>query len=422
MARPLKKPGELGSVSFETRGQKVLARARIRSGGGKMVPISASGQDEAMARAALERRANEVWGFVPVLPSATIEILATSWIAELWERHAASPDDPVLREQTIEGYESVVRSTIKPALWKVNVEDVSVAFASSFLRRVAKEKSPATANSARNVLKQMFDLAIRHGAISQQVNPIQGTERFRKKKTVYIEYDLGQSMLILSLLAGWSGGPRDVNTVQSPNVSVLIDLILVILGSSERIGEPLALRYEDVRSEIIRDDDGVERLETLVYVGGTMIRTKAKGLRRQDSPKSARQKRWIELPGYAARVVRRRVANYVENRELNPDGLLFVNRKGKPFERQNLMRLLRSFRSKFSDELEAAGIEPGLLTFKAFRKTVATAITDEVGIERAAGLLGHSHKKITEAHYSKPRVPIVREAATLERAFEGLDR
>lgn len=176
--------------------------------------------------------------------------------------------------------------------------------------------------------------------------------------------------------------------------------MLLAVGTSWRTAEPIAIR----RHDDIRLFGGRVKLR----VGGTIVRNGVHGLHRQDSPKSEKQRRWMTLPDFPAEVVRRRMAWYRDN----PEGLLFATRTGRPYEQNNIGRLLRGFREAYREELEAVGIDVNLLTFRAFRKDAATLVADELGVEAAAELLGHAGTDTTEKHYSKPREKEVDAAVT----------
>lgn len=62
------------------------------------------------------------------------------------------------------------------------------------------------------------------------------------------------------------------------------------------------------------------------------------------------------------------------------------------------LRLPPNYRTSWRAAL--AGTPYAGVTPKSFRKTVATVVRDELGIEAAKEQLGHEDKKTTEAHYA----------------------
>lgn len=179
MARPRKPPGEAGKVRYSARSGKVMARTEVRDGAGVVKYVSATGNDEADAAAALQHKIAGMWGgvFSAVEPETTIAELAEAWLADQLTRLG---DD--LRPQSYQQYESIVRRLIQPHIWEVRVADMTVIAAEKFLRRLAAEQSPSAAQSARKVLSLMFELAILHGAIPPGGNPIRHVRRLPASK------------------------------------------------------------------------------------------------------------------------------------------------------------------------------------------------------------------------------------------------
>jgi len=62
------------------------------------------------------------------------------------------------------------------------------------------------------------------------------------------------------------------------------------------------------------------------------------------------------------------------------------------------LRLPPNYRTSWRAAL--AGTPYAGVTPKSFRKTVATVVRDELGIDAAKEQLGHEDKKTTEAHYA----------------------
>lgn len=202
-----------------------------------------------------------------------------------------------------------------------------------------------TANKVRNVMSLMFDWAIQQGHLSAAgsiqntrygavvvANPIRATRRADEPDTVYFELDAVQVKYILHLIREvWPGRHRKRYPVgRRPNYKLLADYILITLGTSERTAEPIAIRFQDVRFEAVEQPDGSLTMEALVWVGGTMVRTKSRGLFRQDSPKAERQKRWVRVPKFAAKVLSELVASHVPDPKRNPDHVLFTTERGRP--------------------------------------------------------------------------------------------
>ncbi len=439
MGRPKRALGELGKVTFtvEPKGL-VVARARVYDGGGHERRPSGSGATEEQALAALQAAADAAVGRVLVRrkPLTTVAELATAWL-----KTAYHDDDPRVlrqrREQTVDGYASVVRAHVIPRAGAVAIADLTADRADGLLMDVARETSVTTSNKVRNVMSLMFDWAIQQGHFSAPgsiqstrygavvvANPIRATRRADEPHTVYFELDAAQVRCILHLIRDeWPARHRARYPVgRRPNFKLLNEYILITLGTSGRTAEPMAIRFQDVRFEASEQPDGSLTMEAFVWVGGTMVRTKSRGLFRQNSPKAERQKRWVRVPKFAAKVLSDLVANHVPDPDRNPYDVLFTTERGRPRDPSAVGELLRMFRREFEPELTAIGVDVEHLTFRGLRKAVAAAVSDTAGVEVARDLLGHSDIAITEGHYAKRPELIVEAAAdALDEVFAGID-
>lgn len=439
MGRPKRQLGELGAVTYTVEPSGlVIARGRVYDGGRKEHRPTGSGSTKEAALVALQEAVDVIVGRV-LAPRP--QLMTIAQLAKAWLRVAYHDDDPRVlrqrREQTVDGYASVIRAHVIPRAGAVLIADITADRADGLLMDIAREKSVTTSNKVRNVMSLMFDWAIQQGhfkaagSIQQTrygavvvANPIRATRHADEPDTVYFELDATQVKHILHLIQKvWPERHRERYPVgRRPNFKLLTDYILITLGTSERIAEPTAIRFQDVRFEAVEQPDGCLRMEVLVWVGGTMVRTKSRGLFRQDSPKAERQKRWVRVPTFAAKVLSELVANHVPDPERNPDDVLFTTERGHPRDPSALGGLLRMFRREFETELLAIGVDAEHLTFRSLRKAVAAAVTDEVGVEVARDLLGHSDIGITEGHYAKrPELIVEVAAGALDEVFAGID-
>jgi integrase len=427
MGRPKRALGELGAVTYtvEPTGL-IVARGRVYDGGGHERRPSGSGATEEEALAALQAAADVLVGRVLARRTQlmTVAELATAWLVTAYH-----DDDPRVlrqrREQTVDGYASVIRAHVIPRAGALPIADITADRADGLLMDIAREMS------------LMFDWAIQQGHFSAAgsiqktrygavvvANPIRATRRSDEPATVYFELDAVQVKYILHLIREvWPERHRKRYPVgRRPGYKLLADYILITLGTSERTAEPIAIRFQDVRFEAVEQPDGSLTMEALVWVGGTMVRTKSRGLFRQDSPKAERQKRWVRVPKFAAKVLSELVASHVPDPERNPDDVLFTSERGRPRDPSAVGELLRMFRREFEPELLAIGVDAERLTFRSLRKAVAAAVSDTAGVEVARDLLGHSSTDITEGHYAKRPDLIVEVAAdALDEAFAGID-
>jgi integrase len=81
---------------------------------------------------------------------------------------------------------------------------------------------------------------------------------------------------------------------------------------------------------------------------------------------------------------------------------VFPNRHGACLRPGNIRRILRSFRDDWSEQPETSGIEHNRFTPQLLRRTLATMIANEAGVECAKQQLGHASVSTTERHYITP--------------------
>ena len=158
-------------------------------------------------------------------------------------------------------------------------------------------------------------------------------------------------------------------------------IIEVMLGTSARIGEVLAIRKCDV---------DVTVTPAKVRICGTIVSPAGKPTHRQSHPKTTKSTRTVSVPSFAAEVLRERLVVVASE---YPEHLIFFSRNHTPLTTNNVRRRLRNILS----EASIKGVTP-----HSFRRTVATALDRAGGAELAAEMLGHTSSKITKAHYIEP--------------------
>jgi integrase len=127
------------------------------------------------------------------------------------------------------------------------------------------------------------------------------------------------------------------------------------------------------------------------------------GVLRQAHPKTHESNRVVAVPQFAAEVIRRRLTLI----EAEPgEHLLFFTRNGKPLAPHNVRRTFREI-------LRNAGLEGMGITPHAFRRTAATLLANELGLQAAADVLGHTSTSTTKAHYAEPDRAVKSEPATV---------
>ncbi|GIJ07285.1 tyrosine-type recombinase/integrase [Micromonospora andamanensis] len=372
MARPPLPVGTWGTIRTEKLGpNRYCARARFRDYDGKTRDVEAAGTTGPAAiralKVALRDRA------APNDDEITRET-HVSRLAELWVEEIIAEERLAL--QTIQRYQTSLRTRIVPALGSLRIREASVGRLDKFLRDIAKEH-PSAAKGAKVVLGQMFALAVRRGALT--ANPVRETGRLRKPRRKVVALKDEHLQTVRSAIRAWQQpipgkpGPRHSGD--------LADIVDLMLATGARIGEILALRWEDL--------DLAAEHPTLT-ICGTIVYLKGKGFFRQEWTKSDAGFRTVVLPRFAVGMLMARKLNAADN----PHDAIFASRRGTWLSPQNVRRQWRQARAD-------TGLE--WVTPHTFRKTVATLIDKEADAKSAAAQLGHANEDVTNMYYiAKP--------------------
>jgi integrase len=346
----------------------VAARTRYRDQDGRLRFVQASGSNRAAAernlKTALSLRTARTSGVGSITGDSAFGKLVELWLEDLDLEGRIAPG-------TRELYERNIRLLVMPSFKHFALREISVSRVDRFLKQQAAI-SYSRAKQSKVVLSLALGLAVRYEAIPR--NPVLSTARLHKPTSFVRALTVDQVDEIRDAVArartgqGLSGPKPDGQLGQ---------IIEVMLGTSARIGEVLALRKCDI------DDAGTS---VTVHICGTIVSTKGKPTSRQSHPKTATSNRTVSVPSFVGEVLRQRLAALGDDDEQ----LVFHSRKNTPLTTNNVRRRLRAI-------LAEAGIED--VTPHAFRRTVATVIHRAAGTDLAAELLGHTSADITRAHY-----------------------
>lgn len=372
MARPALPVGTWGTISrTEVSPGKWKARTRFRDYDGKTRDVTAFGASAAAAeralREALVARAATGGAGGDITELTLMAQLTAAWLDEITQEER-------LRPQTLHRYRRMVEHSINPSLGSLKLREVTVGRVDQFLKARAK-MYPAQAQSEKQVLGQIMNLAERHQAI--RYNPVSSVKRLRTVRKEVQALDQEQIEQLRVLVRAWRNpteGPRPAGPRPSGDLADIVDLLL---GTGLRINEVLALRWSDI------DLSGEKATLT---VNGTMVFIAGQGYIRQPAPKSKAGRRTLYLPSFAAGVLLRRRIHCAQN-DLDA---VFVSRNGTWLSSHNVRRQLRG-------ALE--GTDLHWVSTHTFRKTLATIIEREVDSKAAAAQLGHASETITEGYY-----------------------
>ncbi|MEV0890787.1 site-specific integrase [Promicromonospora sp. NPDC050262] len=295
--------------------------------------------------------------------------------------------DPDLAQGTKDLYERDMRTLVLPVFEHFVLREITISKVDRFLRTLAKQ-SYARAKHAKVVLNLALGMAHRYEAIEK--NPVTGTKRLKRPATQATALTLEQIQAIRIAARTWRRGDAKV---PGPKPDGQLEVIIeVMLGSSLRIGEVLALRKCDI---------DLTTTPATLRVAGTIVSPRGKPTYWQPHPKTRTSVRRIAIPSYTATALRDHMVDLAGH---EPGTLVFRTRNGTPLTTNNIRRRLR-------DVLATAGITG--VTPHSFRRTVATTIERAAGADLAAQLLGHTSSEITVKHYIEPNTSIDTRTATI---------
>ncbi|SDP82749.1 tyrosine-type recombinase/integrase [Lentzea jiangxiensis] len=306
-----------------------------------------------------------------------LEEAAALWFGKFQALADAGKRSP----DSVDTYRSILGRHVLPGLGELRLREMTVARIDAFLQALWRSVSVDTAKTARSVLSGALRIAVRDKALD--------TNRFGRR----IGWRLGARRALGR--SRWKSGLLWLEMLESDEQAVkwdLTDLSRFMMATGVRIGEALAVYWEDVDVEA-----------GTVAVNYTVIRAKGIGLIRK-STKTEAGERTLPLPRWALDMLKRRRAV-----TLFPNGPVFPSSLGGLRDPSNVRRDLRKARG---------GEEFAWVTSHVFRKTAAT-ILDEAGLSArlVADQLGHARPSMTQDVYFARKVVDKRTADALESAF-----
>jgi integrase len=322
MARPRTPIGTFGDISFiNVSGGQFRARTRFRDDDGKVRRVTATGVTKREAERNLKRIIAERTSY-----RSTGELAADSSFTRLVEVWLGDLDlEGKIAPSTRALYERNMRQLVMPAFEGYALREITVSKVDQFIKRLAANKSYSMAKQARTVLSLAFGLAVRYDAITK--NPVRDTTRLRKPPSHAMALSAAQVDAIRVAVRSWRRGPGFSGP---PPDGQLEQIIEVMLGTSARIGEVLAIRKCDV--------DATSSPAT-VRISGTIVSPTGKPTHRQPHPKTLKSTRTVSVPSFTAAVLRERLVKISSE---VPGHLLFHSRNGTPLTTNNVRRRLRA--------------------------------------------------------------------------------
>ena len=384
--RPPLAVGEHGTITVSgTAATGYRARGRLRLSDGRTVQVEGDGPTAKAARKALGERVawRKKGSGAGLTPDSTVKSLVEQWLS--FRRDVAD-----ISTRSLDEYTAVLRVVITPRIGALRIGEATPGIVNATVVDVGKTQ-PGRAKHVRTILKQAFAFAVLQGALTaspvHDLTPLSATST----KEVVALGDTEVAKLRTTLATWVAGDPR-----RSPDVARIFDLML---ATGCRIGEVLALRWKDVDLASTPATIHVAATETLDSDGGHHVSEARKGRARRAGERGLT----YTLPRWAAAMLleQRVAAGAVE--------WVFPARGGGLRSQTNVRRSLRE---------ALAGTEfEGQVTPHVMRKTVGTAVADELGVATASKQLGHRSEAVTKRHYVAVAPTTPAEAADVLERF-----
>ncbi|MEV7042520.1 site-specific integrase [Amycolatopsis sp. NPDC051061] len=374
MGRPALPIGTHGKIRTTEESQgRFRARCLYRDFDGKTYEVARFGSTATKAEIRLKEAIRDWVAPVDAKQEVTSETRLTEvgrkWLLEL-EKDA---EKNYKSWGTIDTYRNRFETIVVPAVGELRMREVDnpkvgVPAFDRLCRRVRDESSISSAKTVRAILSGLSAFAVRHGALD--ANPVREIGRLESKKAKHQRakpraLTADEAIDLLSKL----------DTDQVAIADDLPDLARLFLATGERTGEGLAAHWLDFDEE-----------RRLLAMAGNVIRAKGRG-KVLNRGKTLNADRDIPLPDWCVAMLVQRRATAV-----SLDGPIFPSSTGTVREASNVRdRAWRPFVAR-------AGYE--WVTFRTFRKTVATLL-DDAGLtaRQIADILGHAHPSMTQDVY-----------------------
>jgi integrase len=301
--------------------------------------------------------------------------LTTAMFLERWLTESVAPK---VRPKTYDGYESLVRLHIVPAIGAIPLEKLGPQDVQALINRTVGEGlAPKTVLYMRGVLRTALNRAVRWGLVTRNAAALSDPPRYTPKEVRFLELDE------ISRLLDAIKGDR------------LEALFIAAIALGMRQGELLGSNWSDVDLDTARWH--VRR--QLQRRAGTVTYTE---------PKTVRGRRTLDLPASLVDALRSHRARQLEERlvagdQWCDDNLIFCTPLGGPLTGTQVTKHLQQL-------AQTANIPA--FRFHDLRHTCATLLlAQQVPARVVMELLGHSQIGLTMNLYSHVIPAVKKEAA-----------
>lgn len=380
--------GALGTVHVRERANgRWQATALMRTLANEPRTLTATGDTEDLARAAIERLHQEAIG---KRVSRMTETSVLGEAVETWLEYQIS-----VEPQSHMRYRSDAASILAAFGAQTPLHELHGADIDAYLIGLVRDGLVSGAHRLRKRLRSVLMLAAQLGApTSNAMEMFVKLPSLEKRESRLTPESWS---MVLDSLEQWGGGEHQG---RKSDWRGLRDVLTLCLTLRARVGEVLALFPEHI-----------DLHEGTALISGTQVQVPGKGAFRQEHTKG-RETRIIYLTKAAEAILARRVA-------AAGDGPLFQTAQGTMLAGDRVQKQMRAFRAATHPLWEKLGIPLDEVTTHLMRRSAATHVERSGGLELASSLLGHSSEQITRSAYVVTRRHVPRDAATILNEFEG---
>jgi integrase len=333
--------GSEGSV-YQRKDGRWVAQYRDAKDKVRYIYRKTKGEARKALREALKDRDE---GHVPA-EKLTVGLYLEGWLSE--------------RRNTVSGrtwrvQESMLRNRVKPHIGDVRLSKLTAADVRAMYRRLLSDGlTPSTVGNVHVILKQALRDAVRGKYIrTNPLDDVKPPKQQRKEKAVLT--------------------PDEVRRLLDAVKGERFEGVYVLAATCGlRIGEILALRYEDIDLE-----RGTVRIEHTLYHGECT------------APKTQSSRRTLTLPRTALESLVR-----LCNGSTNPTGYLFATANGKPVDVSNF------YKWSWRPALRKAGLPESITPHQLRHGTASLLLNQNVPVPVVSKYLGHANPGVTMKVYA----------------------
>lgn len=367
------RPGHWGKITTNIENGRHVARCRVRDKDGKRRLVERVGKSpEDASRNLLEHLQSRT-----TPRSKVAAVSAATELDDLFEIYVA---DRLrlnkIKEQTAQQYRNIWKLYGRNQIGAWRITEFETKDANGHIESIA---STSGARQLQIILKGMFKKAVQLGVLT--VNPIREVDMPERVVTPARALTEQQFTQMRQAVRDYAATGR--TKPRGQNLAAFIELLA---ATGARPNEVLAIRWCDV--DLLADPPTVTVNGTLIDHG--KVRTadgKAVSVHRQDGRKTG-PAHTVTLPRFGVEAL----TALIGATGVDDQAPVLANRTGGWMSLTNLRTQLRA---AIKDHEQLTWITP-----YSFRRTVATVIRDNLGVEAAQQQLSHAHMQTTEQHYN----------------------